>query len=202
MSGWRPGEHSLDCAAMRQSIAALLVLAPLLLLPACSGSVTDGYVLLTGTHEVVLETSLGDISLVLDADAAPKAVTNFMMLTQDGYYDGVTFHRVIDDFMIQGGDPTGTGSGGQSAYGGDFEDEDNSIRMERGVLAMANAGSDTNGSQFFIIQAEAGTPHLQGRHTAFGRVVEGMDVVDAIARVETDERDRPVTAVTMNAREL
>ncbi|MBW2463625.1 MAG: peptidylprolyl isomerase [Deltaproteobacteria bacterium] len=187
---------------MRQVLAALLLLSLILSLPACSGSVTDGYVLLTGTNEVVLETSLGDISLVIDAVAAPKAVTNFMMLTRDGYYDGVTFHRVIDGFMIQGGDPTATGSGGESAYGGDFEDEDNSIRMERGVLAMANAGSDTNGSQFFIIQAEAGTPHLQGRHTAFGRVIEGMHVVDAIARVETDERDRPVTSVTMNAREL
>jgi len=159
--------------------------------------------LLEGSYDVVLETSLGDITLHLEASDAPKAVTNFVVHTREGYYDGLTFHRVIYDFMIQGGDPLGDGTGGQSVFGPDFEDEPNDTVLDRGVLAMANAGPNTNGSQFFIIQAAAGTPHLQGRHTAFGRVTDGMDVVDAIASVPTNPRnDRPLTPVTMTPREL
>lgn len=158
--------------------------------------------LLTGTHAIQMSTSLGDIVLELDADAAPKAVTNFVLLTRAGYYNGLTFHRVIDGFMIQGGDPTGNGTGGESVWGEAFEDESNDIQMERGVLAMANAGPNTNGSQFFIIQAQAGTPHLQGLHTAFGRVTSGMDVVDAIAAVDVGPGDKPLTPVTMNPTEL
>ena len=165
---------------------------------ASGGSTAADVELLEGTHQILLSTSLGDIELELDADAAPKAVTNFVQLTEQGYYEGVIFHRVIPDFMIQGGDPTGTGTGGESVFGGEFEDEANDITLERGVVAMANAGPNTNGSQFFIIQAAAGTPHLQGKHTAFGRVTSGMEVVDAIATTETGANDKPVTDVTMS----
>lgn len=156
--------------------------------------VFDGQ-LLTGTHTVVLETSKGDITLELDAAKAQKTVTNFMLLARSGYYDGLTFHRVIPDFMIQGGDPNGDGTGGTSIYGESFEDEQNDLPMVRGAIAMANRGPNTNGSQFFIVQAEA-TPWLQGRHTIFGRVTMGMDIVDAIANVERDANDKPVEPVT------
>ncbi len=151
--------------------------------------------MLSGTTTVVLQTTKGDITVELDADKAPKTVTNFVVLARMGYYDGLTFHRVIPDFMIQGGDPQGDGTGGSSIYGESFEDESNDLQMTRGAIAMANRGPNTNGSQFFIVQAEA-TPWLQGRHTIFGRVTEGMDVVDAIAAVERDMNDRPVEAVT------
>lgn len=150
---------------------------------------------LSGMHTVVLKTSMGDITLELDADAAPKTVTNFVTLSKQGYYDGIIFHRVIPGFMIQGGDPLGNGTGGESIYGPEFEDEPNDLQMVRGAIAMANRGPNTNGSQFFIVQAEA-TPWLQGRHTVFGRVSEGLDIVDAIANVERGANDKPVTPVT------
>jgi peptidyl-prolyl cis-trans isomerase B (cyclophilin B) len=134
-----------------------------------------------------LHTNHGPIELELfDADA-PKTVENFRKLAADSFYDGVIFHRVIPDYMIQGGDPTGTGSGGP---GYNFEDEFNDKPVVRGALAMANAGPNTNGSQFFIVTAEA-CPWLDGKHTVFGRVTSGMDVVDAIASVERDASDRP-----------
>jgi peptidyl-prolyl cis-trans isomerase B (cyclophilin B) len=134
-----------------------------------------------------IETSKGTIELdLLDGDA-PVTVENFLKLAREGYYDGVIFHRVIEDFMIQGGDPTGTGSGGP---GYTFDDEANDHPVARGALAMANAGPNTNGSQFFIVTAEA-CPWLDGKHTVFGRVTAGMDVVDEISRVEKDARDRP-----------
>jgi len=134
-----------------------------------------------------LSTTEGDITVELfDADA-PKTVENFRTLAADGFYDGVIFHRVIKDFMIQGGDPTGTGTGGP---GYTFEDEINQHKIVRGALAMANAGPGTNGSQFFIVTTDA-APWLDGRHTVFGQVTEGMDVVDRIEATETDARDRP-----------
>lgn len=152
--------------------------------------------LLTGKHVVVLKTTKGDITIELDADAAPKTVTNFIVLSQMGFYNGLSFHRVIPEFMIQGGDPNGDGTGGGSIFGESFEDEANNLPMSRGALAMANRGPNTNGSQFFIVQA-AETPWLQGRHTVFGRVTSGMDVVDAITTVERDANDKPTTPVTM-----
>jgi cyclophilin family peptidyl-prolyl cis-trans isomerase len=134
-----------------------------------------------------LQTNHGAIELELFPEDAPKTVDNFVKLARDGFYDGVIFHRVIPDFMIQGGDPTGTGSGGP---GYSFEDEFNQHKVERGALAMANAGPNTNGSQFFIVTTEA-APWLDGKHTVFGRVTSGMDVVDAIAEVPRDARDKP-----------
>jgi peptidyl-prolyl cis-trans isomerase B (cyclophilin B) len=134
-----------------------------------------------------LQTNHGAVEVELFADAAPKTVDNFVKLARDGFYDGVIFHRVIPDFMIQGGDPTGTGSGGP---GYTFEDEFNQHKVVRGALAMANAGPNTNGSQFFIVVADA-CPWLDGKHTVFGRVTNGMDVVDAISDVPTDARDKP-----------
>lgn len=174
----------------------------------------------------------GDITVKLFPKAAPKAVENFLTHAKEGYYDGVTFHRVINDFMIQGGDPDGTGAGGESIWGSPFEDEfaENLLPI-RGALCMANAGENTNGSQFFIVQAETadadsdsiasylkeqkgitlteeqkqvfaehgGTPHLTCSHTVFGQVVEGMDVVDAIAASRTDASDRPVSDVVIES---
>ena len=145
-----------------------------------------------------LHTNHGAIEIDLYSEDAPKTVENFTKLAGDGFYDGVIFHRVIPDFMIQGGDPTGTGSGGP---GYQFEDEFNQHRIERGALAMANAGPNTNGSQFFIVTADA-TPWLDGKHTAFGRVSNGMDVVDAISGLETDASDRPHDEVTIQRVEL
>ena len=134
-----------------------------------------------------LHTNHGAIALELyDADA-PKTVDNFVKLARDGFYDGVIFHRVIPDFMIQGGDPTGTGTGGP---GYQFEDELNQHKVVRGALAMANAGPNTNGSQFFIVTTPA-APWLDGKHTVFGRVSSGMDVVDEISGLETDAHDKP-----------
>ena len=141
------------------------------------------------------ETSQGTIQLELFADDAPETVANFTRLAGEGYYDGLVFHRVIPDFMIQGGCPQGTGRGGP---GYTFDDEINEHRIVRGTLAMANAGPNTNGSQFFIVTAEA-TPWLDGKHTAFGQVTSGMDVVDAIESVETDRSDRPVEDVRMES---
>ena len=145
-----------------------------------------------------LHTNQGAIEIELHDADAPKTVENFRKLAGDGFYDGVIFHRVIPDFMIQGGDPTGTGMGGP---GYTFEDEFNDHKVERGALAMANAGPNTNGSQFFVVTAEA-TPWLDGKHTVFGRVTSGMDVVDAISQVDTDANDKPREAVVIERVEL
>jgi cyclophilin family peptidyl-prolyl cis-trans isomerase len=145
--------------------------------------------------EATLHTSHGAIRLELFAGDAPKTVENFERLSREGYYDGLTIHRVIDDFMIQGGCPRGDGTGGP---GYTFEDEANDHRVARGALAMANAGPGTNGSQFFIVTAEE-CPWLDGKHTVFGRVAEGMDVVDAISRVPRNGRDRPLEPVTVES---
>ena len=160
----------------------------------------------------IMNTDQGEIDFVLFADQAPKAVENFVTHAKEGYYNGVTFHRVIDDFMIQTGDPTGTGSGGESIWGEPFEDElSYELYNFRGAVSMANSGEDTNGSQFFIVQADTmdqelngwptlaeekyhevgGTPWLDQVHTVFGQVISGMDVVDAIADLE----DTDITAV-------
>src|SRR5213596_3086586 len=147
---------------------------------------------------VTLHTNHGAIEIELFSDEAPKTVENFEKLAGDGFYDGVIFHRVIPDFMIQGGDPTGTGSGGP---GYQFEDEFNDHKVERGALAMANAGPNTNGSQFFSVTTEA-APWLDGKHTVFGKVAEGMEVVDTISGVETDASDKPRDAVTIDRVEL
>src|SRR6187431_1512900 len=138
--------------------------------------------------QATLHTNHGAIELELFDDDAPKTVDNFVKLSKDGFYAGGTFHRVIPDFMIQGGCPRGDGTGGP---GYEFEDEPNEHHVERGALAMANAGPDTNGSQFFIVTTEA-APWLDGKHTVFGRVASGMDAVDAIEGVETGPGDRPV----------
>jgi cyclophilin family peptidyl-prolyl cis-trans isomerase len=145
-----------------------------------------------------LHTSEGAIELELYPDDAPKTVENFTKLSRDGFYEGVIFHRVIPDFMIQGGDPTGTGTGGP---GYQFEDEFNQHLVVRGALAMANAGPNTNGSQFFIVTAEA-TPWLDGKHTVFGKVTSGMDVVDRISEADRDANDRPRNPVTIDRVEL
>jgi peptidyl-prolyl cis-trans isomerase B (cyclophilin B) len=134
-----------------------------------------------------LTTNHGDIVVDLFDDDAPKTVENFRKLAEDGYYDGLIFHRVIPDFMIQGGCPEGTGSGGP---GYTFEDEFNDHKVARGALAMANAGPNTNGSQFFIVTVQS-APWLDGKHTVFGEVTDGMDVVDTISELPRDGRDRP-----------
>jgi peptidyl-prolyl cis-trans isomerase B (cyclophilin B) len=138
--------------------------------------------------QATLHTNHGAIELELYADEAPKTVENFVKLARDGFYDGLVFHRVIPEFMIQGGDPTGTGSGGP---GYSFEDEFNQHKVDRGALAMANAGPNTNGSQFFIVTADA-CPWLDGKHTVFGRVTKGQDVADKISGLPSDSRDKPV----------
>ncbi len=141
---------------------------------------------------IVLETTQGNIELTLRPDLAPKACENFETLVEKGYYDGILFHRVIKDFMIQGGDPTGTGRGGESIWGRTFEDEcvDHATFDQAGVLAMANAGPHTNGSQFFITTVP--TPWLHMRHTIFGSVTGGKDVVSKIENCQRDRQDRPV----------
>ncbi len=196
---------------------------------------------LKGKQTVTLKTSKGDITLELNADAAPKTVTNFLLLAKAGYFADMTFHRVIPDFMIQGGDPEGTGMGGESIYGPEFGDEINaagygldklkvkdvasdapaelqkltmkevyekqgytydpklkSLPLVRGAVAMANRGPNTNGSQFFIVQAKDVKP-LEGKYTVFGKVTAGMDVVDAIVKVPRDGDDKPTTPVTFSA---
>ncbi|MBR4727548.1 MAG: peptidylprolyl isomerase [Clostridia bacterium] len=180
-----------------------------------------------GDTVATMKTTLGDIRILLFPEAAPKAVENFTTHAKNGYYDGIIFHRVIPDFMIQGGDPTGTGRGGESIWGRSFADEfDPDFHNIRGALSMANAGPGTNGSQFFIVQAASadpgliaqmeqlseqgfppesvadykvrgGTPWLDFRHTVFGQVVDGMDVVDAIAAVRTGPGDKPVEDVSI-----
>lgn len=173
---------------------------------------------------VIMQTTKGDIHLRLFPEYAPKAVENFLTLAEQGYYNGIIFHRVINDFMIQGGDPTGTGMGGESMWGEPFEDEFSmNVFNLNGALSMANAGPGTNGSQFFIVtnrsvapsmlgQLEAGgwpeeiiaeyeknggTPWLDHRHTVFGQVTEGMDVVYAIEQVEKGANDKPVEDVVI-----
>lgn len=172
---------------------------------------------------VDMNTSMGTITIKLFPELAPKTVENFLTHAKDGYYDGVIFHRVIKDFMIQGGDPEGTGRGGESIYGEGFEDEiSDRLYNFRGALSMANAGPGTNGSQFFIVQlpelpeeglppadypekvkeeyaANGGTPWLDGKHTVFGQVIEGMDIIDAIAEVEVGAGDRPVDDIIIES---
>ena len=172
----------------------------------------------------VITTSMGEIQVMFFPEQAPKAVENFTTLAKEGYYNGLKFHRVIEDFMIQGGDPNGNGTGGQSIWGQPFEDEfSTDLHNFRGALSMANSGTNTNGSQFFIVQATStdpslvsqmrdlpdlygddvaakyeeigGTPWLDYRHTVFGQVIKGMDVVDAIAGVDTDANDMPTQDV-------
>ncbi|MCS9995725.1 peptidylprolyl isomerase [Weissella confusa] len=166
----------------------------------------------------VLETTKGTVKIQLFPAQAPKTVENFVGLIEKGYYDGIIFHRVISDFMIQGGDPTGTGMGGESLWGDSFEDEfSDEVFNLRGALSMANAGPNTNGSQFFIVQAsrvpanmlrqlkglvpdevvsaygeQGGTPWLDKRHTVFGHVIEGMDVVDDMSKVRVNYADKPL----------
>ncbi|SER76645.1 peptidylprolyl isomerase [Salisediminibacterium halotolerans] len=178
--------------------------------------------------EAVMSTNHGEIHLKLFPEAAPKAVENFITLSEDGYYDGVIFHRVIEDFMIQGGDPEGTGMGGESAFGEPFEDEfDDSVYHFNGALSMANSGPDTNASQFFIVHADevsedilqqmadqydddvldayeekGGTPNLDDGHTVFGHVIDGMDTVNSIAEVPTAEQDRPEEEVVIEEIEI
>ena len=203
-----------------------------------------------GEEVAIVTTSHGDIHIRFFAERAPKAVENFITHAKNGYYDGLTFHRVINDFMIQGGDPTGTGAGGESIWGEPFEDEpDMELRHVRGALSMANAGPGTNGSQFFIVQTSSlpddyreeiefiienadeimsttdegediyvrdvypipfmqkcleygGTLYLDGRHTVFGMVYEGMDIVDKIALVEVDGQDKPLEPVIIERIEI
>ncbi|MDB4978111.1 MAG: peptidyl-prolyl cis-trans isomerase [Candidatus Peribacteria bacterium] len=158
----------------------------------------DGKIL-TGKHTVVLKTSQGDITLELNADAAPRTVTNFVTLAKAGYYNGLTFHRVIPGFMIQGGDPNGNGSGGESIYGQKFNDEISNAPdlyttgYKKGVVAMANAGPNTNGSQFFIMESDYG---LSPDYTIFGKVTAGQDTVSKIAAVPRDANDMPGKPVT------
>ena len=147
---------------------------------------------------VTLQTTEGAIGVELFDEDAPKTVGNFKELAGKGFYDGVIFHRVIKDFMIQGGDPTGTGTGGP---GYQFEDEFNQHKVVRGALAMANAGPNTNGSQFFIVTTEA-APWLDGKHTVFGKVTSGMEVVDALEGLPTDGRDRPTEPATIETVEF
>ena len=181
-----------------------------------------------GDTVATMKTTLGEIKILLFPDAAPKAVENFTTHAKNGYYNGIIFHRVIPDFMIQGGDPDGSGRGGESIWGKSFEDEFSvDYHNIRGALSMANAGPCTNGSQFFIVQAKevdsslisqmeqlsdrgfptecvedykalGGTPWLDFKHTVFGQVIEGMDVVDAIASVKTGYGDKPIEDVVIN----
>lgn len=184
--------------------------------------------LATNEETLTMKTSLGDLTIRLFPDRAPKACENFRTHAKDGYYDGLTFHRVIRDFCVQGGDPTGTGMGGESIWKKSFEDEfDPTLHNYYGALSMANSGPDTNGSQFFFVvkkdvpgemidemekageaygfppevvdayMQHGGTPWLDFRHTVFGQVVEGLDVLEKLAAVETDGMDRPIEALTI-----
>lgn len=230
---------------MKKLLAVLTVICSLFALTSCGGSANliqledpqAGQKIATISVE-----GMGDIKIMLFEEQAPKAVENFVTHAQNGYYDGVVFHRVIEDFMIQGGDPTATGTGGHSIWNQNFEDEfSDDLYCFRGALCMANSGENTNGSQFFIVQASevedsiftqsvsyhasqgrgrtsypknvketykkiGGTPHLDGMHTVFGQVIEGMDVVDEIAKVKTNENDKPlqnvkITTITISEAE-
>jgi len=185
----------------------------------------------SGDTVAVIHTNMGDIKIKLFPEKAPKAVENFVTHSKNGYYNGLVFHRVIKDFMIQGGDPTGTGMGGESIWGRSFEDEFSpELHNLRGALSMANAGPNTNGSQFFIVQADSvpgnmleqmkdmpesfpedivdaysnlgGTPWLDFRHTVFGQVIEGMDVVDKIANTPVGAQDKPLNEVIIEGIEI
>lgn len=187
----------------------------------------------SSTVTAVIKTNRGDIKVALFPEQAPKTVKNFIELSKKGYYDGVIFHRVIPDFMIQGGDPTGTGMGGTSIYGEKFEDEfSRDVFNLRGALSMANAGPNTNGSQFFIVQKSdidanhlkqikdmgessgysdevikayeeiGGTCWLDFRHTVFGQVFKGLDIVDKIAEVDVDMRDMPYEPIGIETIEI
>nr|WP_273478161.1 peptidylprolyl isomerase [Ignavigranum ruoffiae] len=176
--------------------------------------------------DVVIHTNLGDLSFVLFADETPKTVANFVKHARDGYYDGVIFHRIIKDFMVQGGDPTGTGMGGESVYGASFEDEFVPTLFNfHGALSMANAGPNTNGSQFFIVSASqvphsmlgqlegagfpneiieayaevGGTPWLDQRHTVFGHLLEGEEILQKMQNVETNSQDKPLEDVVIQS---
>lgn len=180
----------------------------------------------TGDTLVTMTTNYGDMTFLMLNEVAPKAVENFVTHAKEGYYDGLTFHRVIKDFMIQGGDPTGTGAGGESIWGQDFEDEFSLYYFPYGgSLCMANAGANTNGSQFFVVELDqydegtyeamvqggfpesmleayktyGGTPWLYGKHTVFGQIIEGMEVVHLIASVETESGDKPVEPVLIES---
>ncbi len=182
-----------------------------------------------GDTVAIMHTNMGDIAIRLFPEQTPKTCENFITHAKNGYYDGLIFHRVIRDFMIQGGDPRGNGTGGESIWGDSFEDEfDIELRNYRGALSMANAGPNTNGSQFFIVQCgsvderllgqmrqladrgfpadvtenyakQGGTPHLDFRHSVFGQVYDGMDVVDAIAAVKTSRGDKPLEDVVIQS---
>ncbi len=219
----------------------LLSITCLLIIAACNGEEQAGsstdYPQLNDEvaedeREAVIKTNKGDIHVKLFPEFAPKAVENFLSLSEEGYYDGVIFHRVIEDFMIQGGDPNGDGTGGESIYGEAFEDEfSDALGHFKGALAMANSGPNTNGSQFYIVQAPpfdqevldmimdqhnleipeekqehykelGGTPHLDPGHTVFGHVIEGLDVVDEIAQLETDMQDKPIEDVVIETVEV
>lgn len=175
-----------------------------------------------------IKTNMGEMTFKLFDESTPKTVTNFIELAKKGYYNGIIFHRVISDFMIQGGDPTGTGMGGESIYGSSFEDEFVADLFNlRGALSMANAGPNTNGSQFFIVQNQnvpanmisqlegagypteiieaykkGGTPWLDHRHTVFGQIISGMDVMDKISAVKKGPQDRPVTDIVIETIEI
>ncbi len=153
------------------------------------------------SYTAVIKTNLGDMTVEFFTDDAPKTVNNFISLSKDGYYDNVIFHRVISGFMIQGGDPSGTGHGDYGKYPGyKFDDELNNQRpYKKGVLAMANAGPNTNGSQFFIMHVDYPLPYS---YTIFGQVVDGFDVIDKIASVETDSADKPTTDVVISTVEI
>lgn len=151
----------------------------------------------------IIKTNLGDIEVNFYQKEAPKAVENFITHAKNGYYDNLVFHRVIKDFMIQGGDPTGTGCGGESIWGEPFEDEfSDKVKNDYGALSMANSGPNTNGSQFFIVQNKDGAEWLNGRHTVFGHVVKGYDVLDKIANQPTDANDRPTNDVVIKTIEI
>ena len=186
----------------------------------------------TDGTEAVIKTNRGDMTFVLFPEVAPKAVENFVTHAKDGYYDGLIFHRIIKDFMIQGGDPTGTGCGGESVWGKSFEDEFSiDARNYYGALSMANSGPNTNGSQFFIVQAKSvpenllaqmeqlkeqgypqecidnykevgGTPWLDFHHTVFGQIVDGEDVLENIAAVQTGPNDKPIYDVVIDTVEI
>jgi cyclophilin family peptidyl-prolyl cis-trans isomerase len=156
----------------------------------------------TSAHAVILKTDKGDIHLTLFPDKAPKTVTNFVTLGKRGYYDGIIFHRVIQDFVIQAGDPLGTGTGGSSIYGAKFEDEINDQKVVQGSLAMANAGPNTNGSQFYIVTKQA-QPSLDGSYTVFGMTdPNSMSVVADIAATRVDGNDRPLTPIHITGFEI
>ena len=153
------------------------------------------------TYQAIVKTNLGDMTIEFFIDDAPMTVNNFVTLAKDGYYDGVIFHRVISGFMIQGGDPSGTGHGDYGKYPGyEFEDElDNPRPYEKGILAMANRGPNTNGSQFFIMHVDYPLPY---NYTIFGNVIDGLDVIDKIAAVQTDSADKPLEDVVISTVEI